>query len=498
METTYVSVAIPYVNADPHLGYAYELVTADIYARARRESGDAVRFVGGTDDYSLKNVLAAEAAGQPTDVFVDAHAERFERLAAPLELTFDDFFRTSVDPRHRPAVERLWRACAARGDLYQRDYAGDYCVGCEQFYAADELPVDDEGRRCCPEHLTPVEWVAERNWFFRLSAYREHIEALITSGELDIRPAVYREDVLAFVRRGLDDISVSRSVARARGWGIPVPDDPSQVIYVWFDALSYYLSALRFGDPDSVDYQRWWLGADRRVHVIGKGIVRFHAVYWPAFLASAGQPAPTLIHVHPYLTVDGAKLSKSSGGGEAPSEIVDRFGTDALRWWCARDVAGVSDTDFTAARLVARANEDLANGLGNVANRIVTLIRRRGGDGYAPEPNALPIDAVIGLEADVRDALADFDLRRATGLVGAAIDAVNADLEATRPWARPPDRHLDHVLSRHLASVAAISRAVHPIVPTTAARVAHQLATLAPGPTVARLELAPAQPVPVT
>ena len=257
MTTTYVTVSIPYVNAAPHLGYAYELVQADVFARARRIAGDDVRFLGGTDDYSLKNVLAAEAAGVPTSEFVNAHAARFEALTDPLDLSFDDFIRTSADPRHRPAVDRLWLACAANGDLYKREYVGDYCVGCEQFY---EVADTVDGR--CPDHGTSLERVVEENWFFRLSAYQDHLEQLIGSEALTVHPAPFREEVLSFVRRGLKDISVSRSVRRARGWGIGVPGDPSQVIYVWFDALANYISALGFGAVDSPEYRRWWLESD--------------------------------------------------------------------------------------------------------------------------------------------------------------------------------------------------------------------------------------------
>jgi methionyl-tRNA synthetase len=279
--TTYVTVAIPYVNAAPHLGYSYELVEADIYARALRHSGESVRLLGGTDDHSLKNVLAAEAAGQPTPEFVAANARRFEHLAAPLGLSFDDFIHTSTDPRHRPAVEWLWRACAANSDLYRKEYEGQYCTGCEQFYE----PADAVDGRC-PEHGTVLEQVAEDNWFFRLSAYETRLEQLIADDVLEVRPEPFRQEVLALVRGGLRDISVSRSVRRARGWGIGVPDDPTQVVYVWFDALTNYLSALGLGDGESPALRRWWLESDRRVHVVGKGILRFHAVYWPAFLTS--------------------------------------------------------------------------------------------------------------------------------------------------------------------------------------------------------------------
>jgi methionyl-tRNA synthetase len=516
--TTYLTVAIPYVNADPHLGYAYELVAADVYARARRLAGDDVRFLGGTDDYSLKNVLAADAAGVPTRKFVDAHAERFAALAVPLELSFDDFIRTSADPRHRPAVERLWRACAAKGDLYRRSYEGDYCVGCEQFYTAAELLTDDAGHRYCPEHVTPVERVAEENWFFRLSAYQDHLDGLISSGELEIHPRQYRDEVLAFVRGGLADISVSRSIRRARGWGIGVPDaipghrpDPGdQVIYVWFDALTNYLSALGFGDPDSVAHRRWWLDADRRVHVVGKGIVRFHAVYWPAFLASAGQPAPTRIEVHPYLTVDGAKLSKSADVATlGPTEVVERYRTDALRWWFVREVAATADTDFTAARLTARWNDDLANGAGNVANRIVALVRRRPG-GCLAVASAAPIDGLEHLATDVLGALSGFDLRGGARLITDAVDALNRDLDATQPWklaaqAATDDalaqRRIDVLLARQLASARAIASALAPIVPGTSAALVEQLG--AGGevgdarPVVARLEAPADAPIPV-
>ena len=496
MTTTYVTVAIPYVNAAPHLGYAYELVLADIHARARRAAGDRVRFLGGTDDYSLKNVVAAEAAGVPTRAYVDGNAARFEALAGPLELTFDDFVRTSADPRHRPAVERLWRACLASGDLYRRPYEGDYCVGCERFYGPGEL-----ARGRCPEHGTPTERVAEENWFFRLSRYQAHIEDLIASDRLAVRPEPFRREVLAFVRRGLDDISVSRSVARARGWGIGVPGDPSQVVYVWFDALTYYLSALRFGEPGSADHGTWWTGADHRVHVVGKGILRFHAVYWPAFLASAGEPPPTRVQVHPYLTVGGAKLAKSSGTAVSPTDVVDAYGSDALRWWFARDVGAVADTDFTPERLVVRANDDLANALGNVTNRIVTLVHRHR-DGVVPaprEPDGDPPGAAAvghaGVETQVAAAIAEFDLRGAARLVVEAAAALNRHLEATAPWrlARDAGRagELDPLLAGQVAAARTIARTAAPIVPRLAARLLDQLGTAgrlpAPAPAFARL-----------
>jgi methionyl-tRNA synthetase len=262
---------------------------------------------------------------------VSRNAAAFEALRDPLALSFDDFIRTSSDPRHRPAAERLWRACAARGDVYLKQYEGLYCVGCEQFYRDGELT----GGRC-PEHGTEPAVVSERNWFFRLSRYAGELHEAISSGRLRVEPAARRNEVLAFIAAGLEDFSISRSRERAHGWGIPVPGDPDQVMYVWWDALGNYISALGYGaDDDGADrddtggdgsgggeYRRWWLGSDRRVHLAGKGVLRFHAVYWPAMLLSAGQPLPTDVLVHDHLTIGGHKISKSGGTAEADSAVL--------------------------------------------------------------------------------------------------------------------------------------------------------------------------------
>ena len=489
--TNYLTVAIPYVNAEPHLGYAYELVLADIHARASRLDGVETRFLGGTDDYSLKNVLAAETAGVPIRDFVDTSAKRFEALRDPLDLSFDDFIRTSTDPRHVPAVHRLWEAAADRGDLYKRLYAGDYCVGCEQFYASVEL---DDGR--CPEHLRPVERIEEENWFFRLSGYQERLIELIETNALQISPTPFRNEVLAFLRSGLEDISVSRSNERARGWGVPVPCDPSQVIYVWFDALANYISSLDYGTIDDGAYQRWWVEADERCHVIGKGILRFHAVYWPAFLLSAGEPLPTHIRVHPYLTLGQLKLSKSTGTSVSPIHIASTYGTDVLRWWFCRDVAETADTDFTIERLVSRANEDLASGIGNVISRIVSLVHRYRG-GAVQSNDAEPLELVADLPERTRQLVASFELRRAAQAIVDAVGALNQNLEETTPWKLAKDTdagdQLDAVLATQLATARLIAEALAPITPALARRAQQQI-TLDPvlppaEPLSSRLEL---------
>jgi methionyl-tRNA synthetase len=460
--TYYVTTTIPYVNARPHLGFALELVQADVLARYRRQRGEAVRFLTGTDDNSLKNVLAAQAEGVPTQVLVDRNAAAFEALREPLGLSFDDFIRTSRDPRHRPGVERFWRACAAAGDLYRKHYEGLYCVGCEQFYTPAELP---DGR--CPEHGTAPQPVAEENWFFRLSRYQKRLHDLIASGELRIEPAARRNEVLSFVAGGLADFSVSRSTGRARGWGIPVPDDPDQVIYVWWDALGNYLTALDYG-TDGALYHRWWAGDGRRVHLVGKGVLRFHAVYWPAMLLSAGLPLPTDLIVHDYLTVDGRKISKSTGNVVSPLSLAERYGVDAVRWWLLREVPRVGDADFTVDRLVARYNEDLANGLGNLVNRVVSMAHRyRGGV-------VVPASPLVPEAPDLVDAaLADFDLRAGAAAVWRVVDEGNRYVESTRPWelARVRDPSLDGVLGTLLATCRALGELLAPFLPDAAARI---------------------------
>jgi methionyl-tRNA synthetase len=481
----YITTAIPYVNAAPHLGHALELVQADVLARHRRLRGQPTRFLTGTDDNALKNVAAARAAGVDVRTFVDDNAARFAALRDPLALSFDDFIRTSVDPRHAAGVARLWRECAATGDFYRRRYQGLYCAGCEHFYLEAELTDD-----LCPEHLVTPEPVAEENWFFRLSRYTDRLLDILETGRVRVEPAARRNEVLAFVRAGLADFSVSRPSARAGGWGIPVPDDPDQVVYVWWDALTNYVTALGYG-TDRADYQTWWVNSADRVHVVGKGIVRFHAVYWLALLLSAGLPLPTAVLVHDYLTADGAKLSKSAGNAVDPTDLVGRHGGDAVRWWLLREVARVGDTDFTVERLVRRADGDLANGLGNLVNRTLTLVHKYR-DGEVPQARRAPdsgevarlADACTTLADRVDRALADFDFRAATDALWSVVDEGNRLVEAARPWElasaeRTGDRsaaaRLDTVLTSLVRACRVLGDELQPFLPAGAERLRDQL-----------------------
>jgi methionyl-tRNA synthetase len=465
MTRIYLTTTIPYVNAAPHVGFALEAVQADALARHHRRDGAEVRLLSGTDENSLKNVIAAEAAGVPVQQLVDANASVFAGLRGALSLSYDDFIRTSADPRHRAGVHRLWAACAH--DLYQDVYAGRYCVGCEHYITEDS----------CPEHPEPPQFVEERNWFFRLSKYAGPIADAIHSGRLRIEPAARRNEVLAFIAGGLKDFSVSRSTERAKGWGIEVPGDRSQVIYVWWDALGNYVTSLGYANDS---HRHWWDEADERIHLVGKGVLRFHAVYWPALLLSAGLPLPTEIRVHDYLTVDGRKISKSSGTAVDPTVLAQRYGVDAVRWWLLRDVPRVGDADFTEARLVERANADLAGGVGNLVNRIVTLVRT------AP----LTRDELLEPEPQSFD-----DFRKATGVVTAYLEKVNRYIERTRPW----ERKEEPVLGTLLDACHRLAELLDPFVPDLAARVRAQCTpvdgVLPPArPTYVRLPLPTAPP----
>jgi methionyl-tRNA synthetase len=498
---TYITTTIPYVNGRPHIGHALEYVQADVLARHQRGRGGQVRLQAGTDDNSLNNVLAAQAAGRDVQEYVDSNGQLFVSLRPALSLSVDDVIRTSTDPRHRPGVEALWRACT--GDLYRKHYQGLYCTGCEQFYR----PQDLTGGRCAEHPGTPVERVEEENWFFRLSRYGDRIRDAIGSGRLRIEPSGRRNEVLGLIESGLEDFSVSRPASRARGWGIPVPGDPGQVVYVWFDALANYITALGYGSPDQDGYDRWWAGAGQRVQLLGKGVLRFHAVYWPAMLASAGLPLPTDLFVHDYLTAGGRKISKSallsgelSGepGGKLPepAALAARYGPDALRWWLLRDVPRVGDADFTTERLIARADDELANGIGNLVNRVVAMIHRYRG-GLLPGPAARADDQGADdlaktcrtAPALVDAALADFAFRSASAAVWQVAHQANGYINQVRPWALAGEpARLEAALGTVYRACQVLAAELAPFLPDAAARIAAQLTPASPGGPLPRPE----------
>jgi methionyl-tRNA synthetase len=489
--TLYVSTALPYVNAPPHVGFALEMVLADAIARHARAQGQRVHFVSGTDENSLTNVRAADAAGVPVRALVDANAARYRALDGLLSASFDDFVRTSADPRHLAAVGALWAACARAGDLERRTYRGLYCVGCEQFCEPDDL---DNGS--CREHRRPPELLEEDNWFFRLSRYEEPIRQALASGRLRIEPRERAREVERFEAGGLRDVSVSRSQARARGWGIPVPGDPAQVVWVWLDALASYLATLGYPDGGGS-----WSEADRRVHVIGKGIVRFHAVVWPALLLAAGLPLPTTLWVHGYVTVRGEKVGKSRGNAVDPAVYIERYGVDAVRYFLLRHIGPKQDGDVDDARILSAYRSELADGLGNLLARTVALIRREAGaqvPGVPPaglDPSGERLAARAGqLEREVDDAVERFAPDDALRAIWDVVAAANRHLADTAPWALAAQRdsgsrtleesgpkrergaRVQAILYHAAFALNAIGRALVPFLPTTANAVLEAIA----------------------
>ncbi|MDE0054451.1 MAG: methionine--tRNA ligase [Gammaproteobacteria bacterium] len=467
-QTLYISTSIPYVNAAPHLGFAQELVIADAMARHYQRRGFDVRFQTGSDENSLKNVRAAQDAGMPVEDWVASHAEQFRSLKETLDLSFDDFIRTSSEQRHALGVEALWQHCMAGGDLYRRHYRGLYCVGCEQFYEPGEL-VDG----ACPEHLAPLEMVEEENWFFRLSRYAEPLRKLIETDVLHVQPAKRKREVLDFIDRGLHDFSVSRSRERAHGWGIPVPGDPDQVLYVWFDALGNYVSALGYGSDDDRLFSRYWTHAARRIHVIGKGVVRFHAIYWPAMLLSAGVPLPTEARIHDYLTVDGIKITKSRGNAIGPGEAVARHGVDAVRYYLLRHVRTTEDGDFSYARLADVYRTELADGLGNLLSRTLGLIQP-GMELPGCVCDSELSELVDRLPRVIDTAVESFQLHQGLRMIWRLVDAANAYVSRREPWklAREGDETgLREVLDDLLTVLERLAEALAPFLPTTARRI---------------------------
>ncbi len=420
----FISTSIPYVNAVPHIGHAVEFIQADIIARYRRMRGDDIFFLSGTDDNALKNVLEAEKAGQSVALFVEKNANVFRKLLTQLNISTDDFIRTSTDSRHTPGAQRLWSSFKPT-DMEKKKYRGLYCVGCEEFKTEKDLT-----DRRCPEHPNVrLEYVEEENYFFKLGHYESVLKRLIESDTLRIVPETRKNEILEFIRGGLEDLSISRSAKRARGWGVPVPGDPEQMQYVWVDALSNYITALDYAHTSDA-FKRYWKESSERIHVIGKGISRFHAVYWPAFLLSAGVPLPTTLFVHGYITVDGQKMSKSLGNVIDPFALVAEYGTDAVRHFLAQHVHPYEDTDITMERFKLRYESDLVDDLGNLVARIMQMAQTHLNQPVR-ESAASPDDKE---QTDYHDKLAIYRCDQASDYVFRKIRDTQEEIDKEKPF----------------------------------------------------------------
>lgn len=465
MKKVFVSTSIPFVNASPHLGHALEFVQADVIARRHRLSGDSVFFLSGTDENSLKNVRSAEKAGMPVKDFVDENFNRFFELKNALNLSMDEFIRTTEE-RHLAGAQKLWQACSK--NIYKKKYSGLYCVGCEEFYKEDEL---EDG--LCPEHKKKPELVEEENYFFRLSDYQDKLKELIEKDELKIIPESRKNEVLKFVESGLQDFCISRSNERAKGWGVDVPGDPDQKMWVWFDALSNYINGLGYGEGGG-KFNEFWQKSDARVHVVGKGIIRFHAVYWPAMLLSAGLALPKTLFVHGYLTVDGQKMSKSIGNVVDPLELVKKYGTDGVRYFLLREIPATGDGDFSFEKFEKRYNSDLASGLGNLFSRTVAMVIKAGlGDDFKIEPEPGFREKVREVGDKVGDGFVQFG--ETLSDIWELVSFCDKYIDEEKPWEIKDVEKQKAVFSNLLFSLTGISGMLKPFLPETSEKMEEQL-----------------------
>jgi methionyl-tRNA synthetase len=470
----YLTTAIDYVNSRPHLGTAYEKITADAIARYKRLAGFETRFVMGNDEHSQNVFRKAKEEGLDPLAYCDQMEREFRGAWDLLDVSYDDFIRTT-QLRHKAAVQELVRRIAARGDVYEGFYEGWYCVGCEAFKQEKDL-VDGK----CPLHST-VDWIKEKNHFFRLSAYRDALLAHFTAHPEFVEPDARRNEILRLIEAGLDDISISRA---GQSWGIPLPDDPGSVVYVWFDALINYISAVGFATDEAL-FAKWW-PAD--LHVIGKDITRFHAVIWPAMLMSAGLPLPRGIFGHGFMSVDGQRMSKSLGNIIDPAEAARKRGVDPLRLYLIKEVTYGGDGDFSWARFDERYNVDLANNLGNLVSRVAAMAEKYRGGRVAPAeaPGRLAGVAAKSLR-DYRDAMDRFALEEGAAAAFRIIDAANEYIAETEPWAlaRPENEvknagRLSQVLFDVAEAVRVAAILLLPIIPKSAAEILRRVGETTP------------------
>jgi methionyl-tRNA synthetase len=430
-ETFYITTAIAYPNGVPHIGHAYEAIATDALARFARLDGKDVFFLTGTDEHGLKMAQTAEAEKLPTLEVATRNAQRFKDMDQRLNVSFDRFIRTTEEQHHRSSQE-IWRRMAANGDIYLDSYAGWYSVRDEAYYAEDETVVGEDKVRRGPQG-TPVEWVEEKSYFFKLSAYQDRLLALYANQPDFIGPDSRKNEVVSFVKGGLRDLSISRTTF---DWGVKVPGDPEHVMYVWVDALTNYITGVGFPDESDPNWRYW--PAD--VHIIGKDIIRFHAVYWPAFLMSAGIPVQKRVYAHGFLFSRGEKMSKSVGNVVDPFNLADQYGVDQVRYFFLREVPFGQDGNYNHEAIVARINADLANDLGNLAQRSLSMIAKQY-DGVLPEPGAFTDnDKAILAEADgmlaaARTAMATQQIHQALNAVWAVVAEANRYFAGEAPWA---------------------------------------------------------------
>jgi methionyl-tRNA synthetase len=453
--TYYLTTPIYYVNARPHLGHAYTTIVGDALARWHRLLGDDVHFLTGTDEHGLKIQQAADAAGMTPQEFTDSIAPLFAQAWERLNISHDDFIRTT-EARHKAGVEKLLQACFDAGDIELDTYSGLYCVACEAYFTPEDLDGDN-----CPIHKRPVEHVEEENYFFRLSRFEQRLIDFYSQHPHAVVPEHRVNEVLGFIKQGLQDFSVSRKTLT---WGIPLPFDSSHVAYVWFDALANYITAIGYGTNDDM-FNTWW---PVNHHLIGKDIVRFHNVYWPAMLMSAGIEVPKGWAVGGWLLVGGEKMSKTQGNVVNPLDLVDEIGVDGFRYYVLADTVYGNDGDFTYEGLISRYNSDLANNLGNLAARIATVVEKKcGGLGTAPSPSSALASIAQQCVTETSQHWEQVQPSRALEATWQLIRATNAHLENHEPWKSEPGPQVDTVMGDALEALRIVTILAFPAMPDT-------------------------------
>lgn len=452
----FVTTSIPYVNGEPHLGHAMEFVMADVLARAARKNGQNVIFSTGTDEHGGKIAEKAAELGKTPLELATEYSNKFRELATTLNISADRFIRTT-DKGHEQRAALIWKALEK--DIYKNNYVGWYCTGDEEFFTET---VVKENNGVCPDHNRPYEKIEEENYFFRLSTYADQIKHAIESDSFSIVPKPKRNEILSVINEGLEDISISRPKDKI-SWGIPVPGDPSQVMYVWFEALMNYITVL--GYPEHDDFKHFW---PANVQVIGKGILRFHAAIWPGMLLALGLPLAKVLYVHGYVTVNDKKMSKSLGNTVSPLEIVDKYGVDAFRYYFLRYIPSYNDGDFSWDKIDAAYNSELANELGNAVQRTAAMISKYqdGIIGEIPDPSH---DT-----AQYRQALEQCRFDRALELVWDQVRGINQYIDTEKPWAiaKSDDKeHLQEVLAYVVSSLLEIADLLEPFLPETSVKI---------------------------
>lgn len=433
----YITTAIPYVNGEPHIGHALDYTLADIWSRYQRQNGHEVRFQAGVDEHGNKIALKAAEAGVTPQQFVDNMHVNFKQLISALNVECTDFIRTT-DDYHVRAVQYIWQVLDHAGLIYKNKYEGWYCTGCEAFVSDKEAA---ENNGICPDHQTPYERLSEENYYFKVSQFSDQIRQAIESDQLRIIPESRKNEFLELTREGMPDVSVSRPL-KSLSWGVPVPNDPGQVMYVWLDALSNYITVL--GYPANEEWKEYW-PAD--IEVVGKDILRFHAGIWPAILLGLGLPLPKTLLVHGFVSVGGAKMSKSLGNGVKPMDVIETYGTDAFRYYFTRHVPTQDDGDFTWERFETAYNTELGNDLGNLVQRVSAMITRYQsgvvGDTGQSEHDMGPY----------HKAMEDLEFNLALDEVWVTVRSLNQYLENVKPWQVAKNRDTDTEAAEHLSEI---------------------------------------------